>query len=276
MVLLYIVELSLQQMEKTKRYALFSSSNVFSCSGLQVNIDFEPFKPINVSLYLCDNKFHTEVGFWCVRTSVLLLSLCLLWWIFSCGFLNPSMLTVLCRFFSNASIFTSWCLISRIWVILMFLSVLILAFVFPHCQALQELLESDQKFGFIVMDGQGCLYGTLSGNTRTVLHKFEVDLPKKHGRGGQSSLRFARLRIEKRHNYVRKVAEVTTQLFISNDRVSNTLVCLFPHFLPLLLSGFLFFDLCFSVLIPFLSSFLCLLVALTESLQPLFSCLLLN
>ena len=23
-------------------------------------IDFEPFKPINTSLYLCDNKFHTE------------------------------------------------------------------------------------------------------------------------------------------------------------------------------------------------------------------------
>jgi peptide subunit release factor 1 (eRF1) len=33
----------------------------------------------------------------------------------------------------------------------------------------------------------------------------QVDLPKKHGRGGQSALRFARLRLEKRHNYVRKV-----------------------------------------------------------------------
>ena len=38
------------------------------------------------------------------------------------------------------------------------------------------------------------------------------------GRGGQSALRFARLRMEKRHNYVRKVAEVAVQLFISNDR----------------------------------------------------------
>ena len=26
----------------------------------RLNIDFEPFKPINTSLYLCDNKFHTE------------------------------------------------------------------------------------------------------------------------------------------------------------------------------------------------------------------------
>jgi peptide chain release factor subunit 1 len=110
----------------------------------KINIDFEPFKPINTSLYLCDNKFHTE--------------------------------------------------------------------------ALHELLQSDDKFGFIVMDGNGCLFGTLCGNTREVLHKFNVDLPKKHGRGGQSALRFARLRMEKRHNYVRKVSEVAVQMFITNDK----------------------------------------------------------
>lgn len=53
----------------------------------KVNIDFEPFKPINTSLYLCDNKFHTE--------------------------------------------------------------------------ALTALLADDNKFGFIVMDGNGALFGTL-------------------------------------------------------------------------------------------------------------------
>ncbi|EDO19276.1 hypothetical protein Kpol_1036p18 [Vanderwaltozyma polyspora DSM 70294] len=111
----------------------------------KVTFDIEPYKPINTSLYLCDNKFHTEV--------------------------------------------------------------------------LSELLEADDKFGFIVMDGQGTLFGSLSGNTRTVLHKFTVDLPKKHGRGGQSAVRFARLREEKRHNYVRKVAEVAVQNFIANDKV---------------------------------------------------------
>lgn len=107
----------------------------------KVTIDLEPFKPINASLYLCDNKFHTE--------------------------------------------------------------------------PLNELLESDDKFGFIVMDGNGTLFGTLSGNTRDILHKFSVDLPKKHGRGGQSALRFARLRMEKRHNYVRKTAELATQFYIN-------------------------------------------------------------
>ena len=80
---------------------------------------------------------------------------------------------------------------------------------------MNEHLESDDKFGFIVMDGNGTLFGTLSGNTREVLHKFTVDLPKKHGRGGQSALRFARFRMEKRHNYVRKTAELATQFFIN-------------------------------------------------------------
>ena len=105
----------------------------------KLNIDFEPFRPINTSLYLCDNKFHTE--------------------------------------------------------------------------ALSSLLEDDHKFGFIIMDGNGALFGTLCGNTREILHKFTVDLPKKHGRGGQSALRFARLRMEKRHNYVRKVCTSHALLF---------------------------------------------------------------
>jgi peptide chain release factor subunit 1 len=107
----------------------------------KVNYDFEPHKPVNTSLYLCDSRFHTE--------------------------------------------------------------------------PLNELLESDQKFGFIVMDGNGSLFGTLSGNTREILYKFSVDLPKKHGRGGQSALRFARLRLEKRHNYLRKVAELAVTYFIN-------------------------------------------------------------
>ncbi|KAJ1479941.1 peptide chain release factor eRF1/aRF1, partial [Baffinella frigidus] len=114
----------------------------------QVTIDFEPFKPINTSLYLCDNKFHVA--------------------------------------------------------------------------ALKELLECDDKFGFIIMDGNGCLFATLNGNTKDILHKMSVELPKKHGRGGQSALRFARLRLEKRHNYVTKVAEMCAQVFITNDRVNVT------------------------------------------------------
>uniref|UniRef100_A0A1I7XPR0 Eukaryotic peptide chain release factor subunit 1 n=1 Tax=Heterorhabditis bacteriophora TaxID=37862 RepID=A0A1I7XPR0_HETBA len=52
---------------------------------------------------------------------------------------------------------------------------------FLMAYTLFRLLADDNKFGFIIMDGNGCLFGTLQGNTREVLHKFTVDLPKKHG-----------------------------------------------------------------------------------------------
>ena len=109
----------------------------------KINYDFEPFRPINQSLYNCGNKFDTS--------------------------------------------------------------------------PLQFLLHDDQKFGFVIVDGNGALYATLQGNNREILQKISVELPKKHRKGGQSSVRFARLREEKRHNYLRKVAELTTSHFISND-----------------------------------------------------------
>lgn len=86
-----------------------------------------------------------------------------------------------------------------------------------HVQALLDLFEDDSKYGFIVIDGHGSLFSTLQGNVQTILQSFNVDLPKKHGRGGQSSVRFARLRVERRNAYVKKVSEVCTSLFLTNS-----------------------------------------------------------
>jgi peptide chain release factor subunit 1 len=81
-----------------------------------------------------------------------------------------------------------------------------------------ELLEDDDKFGFIIVDGNGVLMATLSGNNREILQRLSVQLPKKHGRGGQSAARFARLREEKRHAYTVKVCEMAANCFISDNR----------------------------------------------------------
>ena len=110
----------------------------------KVNIDMEPFKPIHKSLYLCDNKFHTDV--------------------------------------------------------------------------LSQLLDKSELYGFIIMDGNGCLYATLEGDNKTILRKFNVELPNKHSRGGQSALRFSRLRDEARHNYLKKCAEIATECFITDNK----------------------------------------------------------
>lgn len=45
-----------------------------------------------------------------------------------------------------------------------------------------------------------------------------MDLPKKHNKGGQSSVRFARIRMERRQVFTRKVCELATQCFITDDK----------------------------------------------------------
>jgi len=58
-------------------------------------IDFEPYRPINVSIYFCDAKFHTE--------------------------------------------------------------------------DLRGLLATEDRFGFVIMDGNGCLFGILQGNIKETI-----------------------------------------------------------------------------------------------------------
>lgn len=87
-----------------------------------------------------------------------------------------------------------------------------------HTEALLEMTQKDQTFGFIIVDGNGAQFSTLSGNVKTVRHEFAVDLPKKHNKGGQSAVRFGRLRIEKRNNYMTKLCEESTRHFITNDK----------------------------------------------------------
>lgn len=89
-----------------------------------------------------------------------------------------------------------------------------------HVESLLGLFEDDTKYGFVIMDGHGTLFATLQGNVQTIIQQISVDLPKKHGRGGQSSVRFARLRVERRLAYTKKVAEMITNIFITNS-ISN-------------------------------------------------------
>lgn len=53
-----------------------------------------------------------------------------------------------------------------------------------NTSCLNYLLEDDEKFGFIIVDGGGALFATLQGNVRNIIQKITVELPKKHGRGG--------------------------------------------------------------------------------------------
>ena len=86
-----------------------------------------------------------------------------------------------------------------------------------HVDSLIEQFTNTTVYGFVIMSGTRCLWAKLQGNTKTILDSQSVDLPKKHGRGGQSSNRFARIRVEKREAYVKKSAELTNNLFKDMD-----------------------------------------------------------
>lgn len=77
-----------------------------------------------------------------------------------------------------------------------------------YTEPLESLLEDDEKFGFIIVDGNGILLATLQGDNKEILNRMVVQLPKKHGRGGQSAQRFGRIREEKRQQYVSKCCEL--------------------------------------------------------------------
>lgn len=82
---------------------------------------------------------------------------------------------------------------------------------------LKAMLETNEKYGFIIVDGNGALYGVIQGNNKTILSSFSVDLPKKHNKGGQSSNWFAHIRQERRLIYTKKVCEEATKVFISDN-----------------------------------------------------------
>jgi len=108
-----------------------------------------------------------------------------------------------------------------------------------HTEHLKEQLEAHQRYGFVLIDGNGASFHTLAGSQKLTLHKFDVALPKKHGRGGQSKQRFERLRAEKRDWYVKKVAALCVQYFI--DQSTNK-----PNVSGIILAGHADFKLVLS------------------------------
>jgi len=64
-----------------------------------------------------------------------------------------------------------------------------------YTEAVEQMLMTHDKYGVIVIDGHETVFGVICGDDARIIHRFKVHLPKKHRRGGQSSVRFANLRV---------------------------------------------------------------------------------
>jgi peptide chain release factor subunit 1 len=95
-----------------------------------------------------------------------------------------------------------------------------------HVEDLLDQLDEHENantFGFVIVNGNGALFGTLKGTRHKVLYEKTIILPKKHGKGGQSRERFARNREIAIEQYLKTVSEKCDDLFLSKNR-ENLLV----------------------------------------------------
>ena len=92
-------------------------------------------------------------------------------------------------------------------------------------EPLKKSLCEFSIIGFIIVDGQSVVMATVKGSIKKIMLHFDVDLPRKHCKGGQSQNRFQRLRLEKKHYYLRKLCESAELAFVQNNKATiDTLI----------------------------------------------------
>lgn len=100
-----------------------------------------------------------------------------------------------------------------------------------HTKMLRDQLADSDTWGFVIIDGQGASFHTLTGSVSETIYKWDnVSLPKKHGRGGQSKQRFERIREQKRGWFLGEVASMAEHHFLDH---STTL----PNVVGLIVGG---------------------------------------
>jgi len=79
---------------------------------------------------------------------------------------------------------------------------------------LEDQLSAKEIFGLLVLDAGHATLATLSGSHLEVVERLESGVPSKIRAGGQSAARFQRIREEKVHGFLRRVADHSQKLYI--------------------------------------------------------------
>ena len=89
-----------------------------------------------------------------------------------------------------------------------------------HLDSILEMYKEEQQYGVVFITGSSYgLYLVKKSGDHLNYKKLdgdEVTLQRRHNKGGQSSVRFSRLRDESEANFVNKVAELIIKYFIIN------------------------------------------------------------
>lgn len=94
-----------------------------------------------------------------------------------------------------------------------------------HLDPILEMFKNEISFGLIFITGKMySFYKIMKSGDHMESKKLvsdDVDLPNKHRKGGQSSVRFARLHDEREDAYIKKLGELTVKTFMSNNNTNH-------------------------------------------------------
>lgn len=93
---------------------------------------------------------------------------------------------------------------------------------FFYTKQLEDLFVSDESYGVVVLDLSEASIGVLNGTRVQVLYNTTPPIPNKHNHGGQSSLRFERLRDDAINEYYKRLGEKMTELLL--DKPLNGII----------------------------------------------------
>jgi len=80
-------------------------------------------------------------------------------------------------------------------------------------EPLREMLQVKETVGLLVLDRREATLATLRGKHVEIVRTLTSGVPGKHGRGGQSAARFERLIEIAAHEFMKRIAEATNEIF---------------------------------------------------------------
>jgi len=98
----------------------------------------------------------------------------------------------------------------------------ILSYIY-HCdssfflESLEEMVEEKEKYGLLVLDKREATIGILTGKVVETMKHLTSAVPGKIRKGGQSALRFQRLREIATEDFYKRIGEHTTRILLQMD-----------------------------------------------------------
>ena len=86
-----------------------------------------------------------------------------------------------------------------------------------YVEPLYEMVKNKDTYGILVLDLGEATIGYLKGKATSIFQHIDSTVPNKHNHGGQSALRFERLRDDAINDYFKRVSEACTEAFLNKD-----------------------------------------------------------